>query len=350
MSLKNSNNEFEKENNISLYQSELALKDMQISHLKNKINNLVQNKNSLFSQLDKSVIKKNALSSKISPLIKDCCKSNNIYYLSNDNFQIKNKMNSYMKFGDKYKNTLQYKLLSAQNEIENLTIMNENKDNIIMNMQNFINNLNNTVCNGKINLNLNQLDINTFVSNLKQLEQKIINIILKVPKQNKFPESIFKKMKINPIKKQNTEVSLIKKRKFYIQPSNQRNYSNKLYTQISINNSKASNKSTIKQNFTCQNHSKKQLNDWKDRMKSARDNNLLQKKKKFKETLKIRRLLLLKKNEMNNNKAHTKRHKISLNSRFFNEKQKTINNEMSFSRLIIDNMNGGFNKKTLENM
>ena len=81
--------------------------------------------------------------------------------------------------------------------------MNTTKDNIINNIQKFINNLNNVVCNGKINLNLNQIDIRTFTINLKKLELKIINRIKRVPKLKKIPESIIKKNKENQITKKN---------------------------------------------------------------------------------------------------------------------------------------------------
>ena len=100
------------------------------------------------------------------------------------NSLLRNKLNLSAKIDKKFNNTFQYRLLSAQKEIENLTIMNTTKDNIINNMLIFINNLNNALCNGKINLNLNQIDIKTFKLNLAKLEQKIINKIKKVPKMN----------------------------------------------------------------------------------------------------------------------------------------------------------------------
>ena len=357
MSLKKSNNEFDKLNNISLYQNELALKDKQISHLKNKINNLILNKNSLISHLDKTIIKKKSLPSSkmISPHNNNSCKNNKIHS-SIPRFElVKNlltdKHNLSVKLGDKYRNTFQYKLLSAQKEIENLTIMNANKDNIIINMQKFINNLNNIICNGKINLNLNQLDIKTFFSNLKKLEQTIIKLI-KIPKPNKIPQSsFFKKIKEKPIKKQNTEVSLIKKSKIYICPSNKRNYNNNLCRQISINDSKFSNNSYIKQNFTCQNYnySKKKIYEWNDLMNSAGGNNSLQKKKNFKDALKFKKLFLLKRSDMyNSKKGYTKKHMNSLDNKYFNDNCISNNNEMSLSRLLSDNINGGLNKNSID--
>ena len=280
MSLKKSNNEFDKLNNISIYQNELARRDKKILSLQNKINNLIFNKNSLISQIDKTNKKNTPSSKNISP--QNNISNNKIYSSINtlqyENNLLRNKLNLTVKIGDKYNNTFQYKLLSAQKEVENLTIMNANKDNIIMNMQNFINNLNNIICNGKINLNINQLDIRTFIANLKKLEQKIIKKLKNIPKPNKIPECVFKKVKENPIKKQNTEVSLLKKKQLYIFPLNTKIY-NKINTQTSINDSKYSSNSFKKPNFTCQNYSKKKIREWKDITSSIGRNNSCKRKK-----------------------------------------------------------------------
>jgi len=349
MSLIKTNNELDKLNNISLYKSELALKNKQILNLQNKINNLILNKNSLISQIDKS--KKNTPSSKnISPQNN---RSNNKLYssiqtLEYENSLLRNKLNLGTKIGDKYRSTFQYKLLSAEKEIENLTIMNSIKDNIIMNMENFINNLNNIFCNGKINLNLNKLNLSAFITNLKKLEQKIIQKIQKIPKPNKIPESIIRKVKEIPIKKQNTEFALMKKKQLYIYPLNQRN-TNKLYTQTSINDSKHSNNSLIKQNFTCQNYSKKKMKNLKEIIALTERNNSIHKKNNLKEnTLKLKRFLLSRREDIHN-KRNLKKHMKSLDNRFYNDYLKTINNEMSLSRLLSDNSNGGLPKKTIDN-
>ena len=172
MSIKKSNNEFDDNNNLSFYQNELAKKDKQISNLQKKINNLFFNKNSLIYQIDKSIHKNIPSLKNISP--QNHYQKNKLY----SSFQtspydntllLKNKLNLNEQIGEKYNNTIQYKLLSAQREIENLTTMNTTKDKIIMNMQYFINNINKEVCNGKLNLNINNIDINTFIINLKRL-------------------------------------------------------------------------------------------------------------------------------------------------------------------------------------
>ena len=153
--------------------------------------------------------------------------------------------------------------------------MNTTKDNIINNMITFINNLNNVVCNGKINLNLNQIDIRTFITNLKKLEQKIINKIQKVPKLNKIPESIIKKNKDNPIRKQKTDISLCYKYKIDLIPY-------KLNTISSINENK--------NNINNQNNSKNKTKQLKY-IKSAtgRNNKAILNRNTKEKTLKLKR-------------------------------------------------------------
>jgi hypothetical protein len=343
MSIKKSNNEFDDNNNLSFYQNELAKKDKQISNLQKKINNLFFNKNSLIYQIDKSIHNNIPSLKNISP--QNHYQKNKLYSsfqtsLYDNTLLLKNKLNINEQIGEKYNNTIQYKLLSAQREIENLTTMNTTKDKIIMNMQYFINNINKEVCNGKLNLNINNIDINTFIINLKRLEQKIIKKLKKIPKPNKIPESIIQKAKENSIRKQKTEVSLIKKKHLYIFPFNQRN--NKLNTQANTNECKYYNNSFKKQNFTCQNYNKKPMKELKYiRSSTGRTNSKLKENK-----LKLKRYLLNKNQEIYN-RVQPKKHMKSLDNKNNNENLKTItiNNEMSFSR-IYDNGNGIFHKKS----
>ena len=360
MSFKTANNAFDSRNDISLYQNELALRDKEISNLKNKINNLIFNKNSLISQMDKSHKKRTIPSSKnVSPQTHNTYKKiySSFHALQNDNSLIKDKMNLNVRIGDKYNDTYQFKLLSAQKEIENLTIMNANKDNIIMNMQTFLYNLNNIFCNGKINLNINKIDIRTFICNLKKLEEKIIKKLhIIIPKPNKIPESIIKRLKDNPIKKQNTETVLIKKKHLYIYPLNQRNNnnnSNKIYTQANIN---LNDNSIKKGNITCQSIcTKKKIKDWRDIIDSAGRYNSLKKKKHMKDNkLRLKRLFLAKNNEINY-KELSKKHLKSSDNKNNNEYLKTINNEISLSGMLLNdniyiNTNGVFSKKIIDKL
>ena len=252
------------------------------------------------------------------------------------NSLLRNKLNLSAKIGKKINNTFQYRLLSAQKEIENLTIMNTTKDNIINIMQKFINNLNNVVCNGKINLNLNQIDIRTFALNLKKFEQKIVNKIKKVPKLNKIPESIIRKIKENPIRKQKTDISLCYKYKIDLIPY-------KLNTISSINE----NKNKIS-NINNQNNSKKKIKQLKY-IKSAtgRIKAILNRNTKEK-TLKLKRFFLAKNDEIYNQFTNKK----NLNSLDNKNKEyiKIINNEINYSRLLNENGNGIdiFHKKVID--
>ena len=169
MSIKKSNNELDDINNLSFFHNELAKKDKQILKLQKKINNLLYNKNSLVSQIDKSIHRNIPSLKNISP--QNNYSKNRLYTslqtLQYENSLLKNKLNLNDQIGGKYNHIFHYKLLSAQKEIENLTTMNNTKDKIIMSLQNFINNINNIICKGKLNLDINQIDIKTFILNLK---------------------------------------------------------------------------------------------------------------------------------------------------------------------------------------
>ena len=347
MSIKTAQNEFNDFNESFSYRKQLAKKDKQIIMLQNKINNLIFNKNSLINQIDKSIIQKNITSLKsFSPKSNSNSIKHNFYPsfqpLQDHNSMFKKKLNLSDKIGDKYSNTFQYKLLSAQTEIENLTIMNTSKDKIIMSMQNFINNINNVVCDGKINLNLNIIDIQTFIINLKKLEQKIMKKLNKIPKPYKISESLIKKIKDNSIKKQKTEVISGTKNKLYIIPFNQ---ISKIYNQSSINESKYSNNSFQKQNFVCQNYIKKKIKEPKNIKSSSRRNNNIKEN-----TLEIKRYLLSKKEDKYSKKINDKKYMKSLDNKYYKEYLNTINNEMSFSRILNDNGNSKslFNKKIFD--
>ena len=334
MSLKKSNNEFDSINNESIYHTELARKDKQILILRNRINNLVLNKNSLISQFDNS-------KQKNIPSLKNISPKNNltiqnklissIQTLNYENSLLRNKMGLTKKIEDKYSDTIKYKLLSAQKEIDNLTIMNTNKDNIIMNMQNFINNLNNIICNGKINLNLEQIDIKTFIKNLKQLEQKIVSKLQNKSKPNKIPKDLIKDAKQNTLIKQKAEMSLLKKRHLYIIPLINRKHNKRISNHLSVNKtSKVSNNSLNMNNTICQNSSKNKYNNWKEMR-------CLTGKHKDKSNLKFRQYFLAKQNI-----SPIKEKMKSLNT---DDYFKISNNEIHMKRLLTVNVNDSFLKK-----
>jgi len=352
MSLKKSNNEFDNIINESIYHTELAKKDRQILVLRNRINNLVLNKNSLISQIDISKQKNIPSLKNISPknnLTNQNKLISSIQTLKYENSLLKNKMDLTYKLEDKYSDTIKYKLLSAQKEIDNLTIMNTNKDNIIMNMQIFINNLNNIICNGKINLNIEQIDIKTFIKNLKQLEQKIVSKLQKKPKPNKIPNDIIKDAKQNSLMKQKTEISFIKKKNLYIIPLINRKHNKKMSTHLSINkDSKFSNNSLNMHNTIYQNSSKnKNNNDWEE-MRCLTGRN------KDKSTLKLRRFFLTKQNtDILSSSIKEKMKSLDIDDYFkvTNTANTNINtnNEVYMKRVLTDNGNGALFKKKVTN-
>ena len=229
------NNNINSDNNVLSYENKLIKKNKQISKIKNKINNQVLNKNSLLSLIDNK------------PFVKKCVtphNNNNKLFLSFHTTQKQNFFNDKLNKTDKVEDIsiIKYKLLNAQKEIDNLKKMNNNKDIIIMNMQNFLNNINYIICEGRINLNLNKIDIKTLIINLRQLEQKIISKIRINNNSNRINKLIINKVKDKPIKKQKTVFSLINKKNLEIIPYTNR-FNSKINTQAYINNIRCSNNS-----------------------------------------------------------------------------------------------------------
>ena len=336
MSIKTLNNDFQTINNEPIYHSQIARKNKQILTLKNKINNLILSKNSLISQINNPKQKNIPSPKKLSP--KNNLTIHNklissIKILDNENYILKNKMDISHKIKDKYNDTIKYKLLSAQKEIDNLTIMNTNKDNIIMIMQKFINNLNKIVCNGKINLNLEKIDIKTFIKNLNQLEQKLISKLFKKIKSqsNKIPEDIIKDAKQNTIMKQKTEVSFVKKNILHMIPVINMKHIKKINSNTSINKSiKHSNNSL---NSIYLNNLNNKYNNWKEMR-------CLTGKNKDKPTLKFRQYFLAKQNFDSNSPIKEKMKTLKTDDYF------TIsNNEIHMKRLLTVNVNDFLLKK-----
>lgn len=338
MSAKKINNEFETINKESNYHTQIARKDKQILTLKNKINNLMLSKNSLISQINNSIQKSIQSPKNTSPKNNLTIRNRlipSLRTLENENSIIRKKMGLSSKIKDKYNDTIKYKLLSAQKEIDNLTIMNANKDNIIMIMQKFINNINNIICNGKINLNLENIDIKTFIKNLNQLEQKIISKLFKKKKSqsNKIPEDIIKDAKQNSIMKQKTEISFAKNKNLYIIPLISMKHNSKINSQISINKtSKYSNNSL---NSICQYSSNNKYNYWKEMR-------CLTGKNKDKSTLKFRQYFFAKQKFDNSNSPLKEKMKSLNNDDYF----RTANNEIHIKRLLTVNGNDSLFKKS----
>ena len=334
--MKNSIND-DNNNNYSFFKNQLAKKDKQISFLQKKINNLILNKNSLLSQVDSSLNKKckDIISLKsISPQnITKHKLFSSIHTLKIENYKSRNIMNLSNQIECKYSSTFQYKLLNAQKEIKNLTVMNTNKDNIIINVQNFLNNLNNLVCKGKLNLDLSQIDIKTFITNLKNLEIKIMEKLQKIIKPNKIPYSIIRKIKAQPIRKQKTENTLMNKKNLHIIPLNYK----KINTQIN-NNRKFSNSSLNKQNYNS-------LNINNNRNENLKQIGNLTGINKEKQLLKLKKFFLNKKDE--DISTSPPKDYIKYVNHNINENFSTNNKEKASNSLLSYNSNGNLFKKLI---
>jgi hypothetical protein len=334
-------------NNFSKYQKELENKDQQIIELQNKINNLLekQNQNFITQQHNNDIInnnqkfQNNELKSNIS-FQKNISQNHLlslILILQQENTLLKNKLNKDHKIEDKYSDTVQYKLLRAKTEIENLTKMNNNKDNIIMNMQNFINNINILITNNKINLNINQIGIKTFIDNLKELEQKILSKFEKIQKISKIPQSQINKRNQNLLKKPKKEPGFnklnINKKYFYRIPIN-KNVNKSI---IFITKNFISNKSLNTTNNLCEKCAKN-INEYKDIRCSTCRKKSKNNEKFYKERKKLRlKGFLLTKPEGIFSRTPKKIHIKSKENKYYNEYLKNITSENTISNFINEN-------------
>lgn len=327
--MSSSENENFENNSFSIYQIELEKKDQQILELQNQINSLIQNKNNCLYQAEKV----NNLSQISQTSYSNSFQNNNINHnnlislvqlLQHENTLLKNKLNLELKIDNKNSNSIQNKLFCAQKEIEILTKMNNDKDNIILNMQIFINNINKVISNEKINLNLNILDIKTYVANLKELEKKVISKLPKIPKFNKIPNSFMRKGKENSVKKQKTDISFNSKSHLNKIPLYNKNTNIKMKSNCSLNSSINTNKSLNKNNLF---HSKNKNEECKDircticRNKSKNDAQFYKQRKK----IRLRGFLSTKPEEVYS-RTPKKEHIKSVEGEYYNNYLKSINN------------------------
>ena len=184
------------------FYKELDKKNQYISELKTRINNLLDEKLSLHNEIEDLKNKnfqisqnKNSENNKINIQSKNNEKNlyNLIRNLQNENQNIKNLLNKKEGINNNFNSTYFSELNRYQKENDNLRILNAVKDNILIEMENFLNKLN-EICGTKLNFNLDYSneDIDVYFRNLKMLEKKIINYC-------NFDENITKKPLIENI-------------------------------------------------------------------------------------------------------------------------------------------------------
>ena len=184
------------------YYKELDKKNQYISELKTRINNLLDEKLSLHNEIENLKNKnfqisqyKNNENNQIKFQSKNNEKNLNqiIINLQNENQNIKNLLNKKEGINNNFNSTYFSKLNKYQKENDNLRILNAVKDNILIEMEKFLNKLN-EICGTKLNIILDYSndDIEVYFRNLKILEKKIINYC-------KFDENITKKPLIENI-------------------------------------------------------------------------------------------------------------------------------------------------------
>ena len=323
-------------------QKEINSKNKQIYELQNELNSLIQNKTNLSTQNDTYKTLNNITNISYEPQNSISFQNNVsqnhllslIQILQQENNLLRNKLSQGQNIEDKYSNTIQYKLLSAKNEVENLKRMITTKDNIIMNLQNFINNINKIISNGKINLNINQLDTKEFIINLKELETKIILSLQKNPKNQrntKILQPKLSKTSNSILKKEKTDQGFLNKK--YIHKIPQRKPIKNINTKkLSFSQKSHFNTSisTNKPNYSCENTNINNRNECNDircgtcRKKSKNN------EKFYKERKKLRlKGFLLTKPEGIFSRTPKKDHIKCRNNNYYQEYLKNISKEYS---------------------
>jgi hypothetical protein len=167
------------------YYKELDKKNQYIYELKNRINNLLDEKLSLHNEIENLKNKNFQISQyhnqqnekfNIQSKTNENKLHETIRNLQLENENIKSLLNKKDDINNNFNSTYYSKLNNYQKEIDNLRILNAVKDNLLIEMENFLNKLN-EICGTKLNyiLDYSNDDIDIYFRNLKNLEKKIIN-------------------------------------------------------------------------------------------------------------------------------------------------------------------------------
>lgn len=168
----------------SYFYKELDRKNKQISELKARINSLLDNKQNLQSQIESLKMKNYSLSSNceqetqmttIASQKKENELKEQINYLLRENEMLKQRCNQKEGAESNFQNTITYKLNQAKKEIDNLSVMNTYKDNLLSRMQDFYNKINN-IAGTRYNYTLDYCndDLNLYMKRMKEIEDKAI--------------------------------------------------------------------------------------------------------------------------------------------------------------------------------
>ena len=172
-------------NSITYLYRELDKKNIQIKEYKTRISNLIDEKTYLLQQIDKLKLLNNQLRVTSEQEYnqnfniykeREAALANTIQFLQNENENLRKNLSQKEDIEKNFNNTYNYKILIANNEIENLKNMNNEKEIIINSIQNFLNNILSKADNiGNLSFDLKEIDYNLFINNLKTLENSIIS-------------------------------------------------------------------------------------------------------------------------------------------------------------------------------
>ena len=169
-------------NEINYFYLEINKKNKQITELKSIISNLTQIQEKLLNEIK-------LLQNKIQPDFSNIKNSEScdlsheqfliskIKKLKDENSTLKLRINKSEEKDNKFYNNINSKLIKAERDLQKLSLENQNNNNIILAIQNFLFNVNDKLKKDKqkLSFDLTKVDSNTFIRNLQILESNIIN-------------------------------------------------------------------------------------------------------------------------------------------------------------------------------
>ena len=169
----------------SYFYKELELKNKHISELQSRINLLLKDKQSLSAQINELkstnynlsfMTEQESKQSLLQNQQKESHYQSQIQKLIKENNELKQRISREDNTEMSYQNTIMFKLSNAQKEIDNLSVMNTFKDNILYHMQEFYNKLNNLIgVKFHYELDFCNDDLNTYMKHLKEIESKVMS-------------------------------------------------------------------------------------------------------------------------------------------------------------------------------
>ena len=168
----------------SYYYKELDLKNQQLDDMRKRLNNLLDEKQNCQNEIQNLKAKNYSINAKceqesqmstLASKTKEYELLSVIQKLQNENEFLRNRLNKKEETESNFEKTIAYKLHNAKREIDNLSVMNTFKDNVLERMQNFYNKINKMLPSPlNIELDFANDDMNSYGRKMKEIEERVL--------------------------------------------------------------------------------------------------------------------------------------------------------------------------------